>query len=135
MLLSEIRDWLKGVFPDAEHYYSGRLDNKQERSIGVYNRARAGQPVMAIGGAELSSYDIKQVSLLIHWTKYSDASERAAQKLWEALQELVEIQIGESVVQYLKLNVPEPQAVGTDEGGVYEYVIEFDLYVRRNKNA
>ena len=34
-------------------------------------------------------------------------------------------------IQCVRMNVPEPVAVGTDKGGVYEYVIETDVYYRR----
>ena len=41
MTLSEIRDWLK-TLGIAENCYIGRLDNKKERSLGVYGRSRKG---------------------------------------------------------------------------------------------
>ncbi len=47
--LSDIRDWLKSV-TEAEHYYIGKLDNKQDKSIGVYSLKQSGTPARAIGG-------------------------------------------------------------------------------------
>lgn len=131
MTLAEIRDWLK-TFDVAEHYHIGRLNNKQEKSLGVYSRPRSGAPVMALGGVELSSYDIKGVSLLLHWNKNANETERAAQKLWNCIfgKAHVDIPFG-SHIQYIQPNVPEPVAVGTDDGGVYEYVIELNIYFRR----
>lgn len=46
--LSDIRDFLKTVFK-AEHYYIGKLDNKQDESLGVYSLKQSGAPVRAIG--------------------------------------------------------------------------------------
>lgn len=46
--LSDIRDFLKTVFK-AEHYYIGKLDNKQDKSLGVYSLKQSGAPVRAIG--------------------------------------------------------------------------------------
>lgn len=38
ILLADMKDWLKTVF-EADHYYTGKLDNKKDRSIGVYQRS------------------------------------------------------------------------------------------------
>lgn len=37
LYLKDIKDWLK-TFNVAEHYYIGKLDNKQDKSLGVYQR-------------------------------------------------------------------------------------------------
>lgn len=131
MTLAEIRDWLK-TFDVAEHYYTGRLDNKQEKSLGVYSRPRSGPPVMALGGVENSSYDVKSVSLLLHWNRNARETEEAARRLWRCLfgADNVTVPSG-SHIQYIQPNVPEPVAVGTDDGGIYEYVIEINIYFRR----
>lgn len=131
MELHEIRDWLE-TLDVAEHYYIGRLDNKKEKSLGVYSRARGGTPVMAIGGVQNSSYDIKAVSLLLHWNRNARETEAAAKELWEHLFGMTDVDIPSgSHIQYIQPNVPEPVAVGTDDGGVYEYVIEINIYYRR----
>jgi len=128
MTLAGIREWLS-TLEVAENYYVGRLNNKKERSLGVYNRRRSGDPVRAIGND--STYDIKSVSLLLHWNRNAAQTEEAASALWDALMNAHNITIEDHPVHYLRLMVPEPVAVGTDEGGIYEYVIEFDLYYRR----
>ena len=70
--LKDIKDWLK-QFDIAEHYYMGKLDNKQDKSIGIYQRRTSDQPRMCIG--EKSSYDIKPVSILMHWSNDADETE------------------------------------------------------------
>ena len=86
MTLAIIRDWLK-TFGLAENYYTNRLDNKKEKSLGVYDRTISGsRPVMAIGGLQNSSYDMMPVSLLLHWNR--DARETEEAKLWKALDNL-----------------------------------------------
>ena len=129
MTLAEIRDWLK-TFDVAENYYIGRLDNKKEKSLGVYSRARSGAPVRAIGDA--SSYDIKGVSLLLHWNRNARETEEAAHNLWTCLFGAAHVDVASgSHIQFIQPTVPEPVAVGTDEGGVYEYVIDINIYYRR----
>ncbi len=70
MTLREIRDFVDelGV---SEHVYMGKLDSKQEKSIGVYNSKHMHTYKTAIGGASLESYGTKYVTLLVHWNKIS----------------------------------------------------------------
>ena len=35
---------------EAGRVYIGKLDNKKEKSIGIYNRRATGPPIMALGG-------------------------------------------------------------------------------------
>lgn len=128
MELKDIRTYIAslGISTD-EHTYIGFLDNKFDCSIGVYSRAMRDRPVLAVGGWTSASYDIKAVSVLVHWNRKKTESESAAIRLFEALKE-PPATIGGYPVQYLRLLVPEPIDVGTDSKGVYEYVIEFDVY-------
>ena len=131
MILADVRDWLK-TLNVAENYYCGRLENKKEKSLGVYNGASSGTPVMALGGLQNSSYDVKAVSLLLHWNRNSKETEKAAQVLWEHLITARSVDVSESEhIHFLQLTVPEPIAVGTDENGVYEYVINFNVIHKR----
>lgn len=130
--LADVRDWLKGL-AGAEHYYIGKVDAKQDRSIGVYSRAATGTPPgIALGGDACTKTMVKQVSLLIHWTRNAKETELAAQMLFEALRAAENIQIAGMQVNCIRLLVPEPVDVGTDEAGVYERVIWMDVYYERN---
>lgn len=131
--LANIRDWLK-TFEIAENYYIGKLDNKKDKSIGVYSLNKSNLPVIALGGLENTTYNIKSVSVLIHWTKNADETEKAAFDLFDKLLSIKNVQINGIQIYYLKLNVSEPIDVGTDDKGVYERVIEFDLYYKRSEN-
>ncbi len=130
LTLADVRDWLKS-FGFAEHYYIGKLDNKEQKSIGVYQRKETGTPRITIGGLDNTRYDMKRISVLLHWNQNARETEEAALAFWEKLREVTNVQIGETHVDYLMLLVPEPQDVGTDDNGVYERVIWFDLYYER----
>lgn len=131
MTLAEVRDWLK-TMSTAEHFYIGKLDAKQDKSLGVYSRAATGQaPDIPLGGLSCAKTAVKQVSLLLHWNQNAKETDAAAQTLFEALETAAGIQIGGRPVAYLQLLVPEPVDVGTDENGVYERVIWMDIYYRR----
>lgn len=126
--LSDIRDFLKTVFK-AEHYYIGKLDNKQDRSLGVYTLKGNGAPVTAIGTQ--STYDIIGVSLLLHWSNNANETEVTARTLYEKLRTIKNFKINDKQIYMIELLVPEPIDVGTDDKGTYERVIEMNLYYER----
>ena len=130
--LTEIRQWIASLgIAEDQHVYIGKLDNKQQKSIGVYGRSGSGSPDIALGGLERTTYDTKRLSLLVHWTTRKAESEVAAYELFEKLRNVSSLDIGDTHINYLRLMVPEPQDVGTDDGGVYEYVIWLDLIYER----
>lgn len=130
--LTEIRQWIASLgIAEDQHVYMGKLDNKQQKSIGVYGRNGSGSPDIALGGLECTTYDTKRLSLLVHWTTRKAESEVAAYELFEKLRNVSSLDIGDTHINYLRLMVPEPQDVGTDDGGVYEYVIWLDLIYER----
>lgn len=88
LLLADVKDWLKTIYPAAEHFYCGKLDNKKEKSIGVYQRRPSGAYRITIGGIRNKSYEEKEVSILLHWTKYSGETEEAAFSLFEQIRDI-----------------------------------------------
>ena len=130
LTLGDIRNYLAGL-GIADQVYIGKLNNKKDHSIGVYHRKGSGSPVTALGGIENSSYDIRRISLLIHWDKDVNASERTAYELYNKLQNVSSLNIGDTHVNFLILQTPEPEDVGTDDNGVYEYVIWLDFVYQR----
>lgn len=128
LTLANVRDWLK-EYNIAQYYFVGKLDTSKENALCVYNRKRSGAPVMALGG--LSSYNIKAISLLLHCSKNAVQAEQIAITLFEKISSEEKLIINNTPIYYIALQVPEPVAIGTDENGIYEYVIEFDLYYKK----
>lgn len=126
--LSDIRDWLKTVFT-AEHYYIGKLDNKQDKSLGVYSLKQSGSPTRAIGGE--STYNTISVSLLLHWTNNARETEETARNLFDTLYNIKNVEINKHTIYIIELLTPEPVDVGTDDKGIYEQVIELKIYYER----
>lgn len=131
--LAEVRDWIK-TFNAANNYYIGKIDNKQENSIGIYQRKTIDGPRVAIGGRTLTSYDVKSISILIHWNKNANETEKRAQYLYNRLFEAESVVIGGTPIKMIALLQNEPVDVGTDDNNVYERVIELDLYYEREGN-
>lgn len=126
--LSDIRDWLKTLI-SADCYYIGKLDGKKDKSVGVYQRKNPAPPIMTIG--QESSYEIKPISILIHWNKNSNETERTAYELYRQLRAVTSLELNNTHVYFILLLQSEPVDVGTDDNGVYERVIEFDVYYER----
>ena len=132
LTLDDIRGYIGGLGNTADrNVYIGKLNNKKDHSIGVYHRQGSGPPVMALGGHDYSSYDIRRISLLVHWDRDVQASERAAYELYEKIKNVSSLSIGDTSIHCIILQVPEPVDVGTDEKGVYEYAIWLDFVYQR----
>ncbi|ORJ28147.1 minor capsid protein [Streptococcus oralis] len=132
--LAEVRDWIK-TFNAANNYYIGKIDNKQENSIGIYQRKTIDGPRVAIGGRTLASYDVKSISILIHWNKNANETEKRAQYLYNRLFEAESVVIGGTPIKMIALLQNESVDVGTDDNNVYERVIELDLYYEREREG
>ena len=129
---TDIREWIASLgIAEDEHVYMGKLDNKQQKSIGVYSRSSSGPPNNALGGLDYTSYDVRPISLLVHWNRSKPESEAAAYELFETIRNVSSLDIGDTHINYIRLMVPEPQDVGTDDNGVYEYVIWLDFIYQR----
>lgn len=162
LLLSDIRDWLKYLdsktvaeidsdmtkevdkyttkqmlFSEniiADHFYIGRLDNKKDKSIGVYQLKNENDAKIALGGLENTKTMEKSVSILIHWNNNAKETEKKALDLYLKLLKLRNFNIGDIKVNYIKLLVPEPIDVGSDDSDVYERVIQATFYYTRKEN-
>ncbi|CQR51481.1 minor capsid protein [Paenibacillus riograndensis] len=128
MTLAAVRDWLKTQV-DCQNWYIGKADTSKQQCISLYN-INNGTPVLAIGGLDNTSYAVKAVSILVHWSKNADTAERKAQEVYAALFGQSAVIGGKRVINF-QLRTPEPVSVGTDDAGIYEYVIEFTIYYER----
>lgn len=130
MTLFDVNELIKS-FDLAEHHYIGKLDGMQEKAIGVYSRSQSGSPLRAFG--EYSSYGLKPVTVMVHWDKNAHRTELAALELFEALKNTKNTNANGTLVHFIKLLGFEPFDIGTDKNGVYERVINFDVYYERNE--
>lgn len=122
MTLSELRGIIAALGL-SDYTYMGNIDNKKDKSVGVYGRGSISAFKKAVGGED--SYNTKEVSLLVHWNKSPSESEEAAYNLFNAVQNITSTDI-----LFVKMVNNEPVFIGTDKVGIYEYVIDFDVYYR-----
>lgn len=122
MTLSELRGIIAALNL-SDYTYMGNIDNKKDKSVGVYGRGSISAFKKALGGED--SYDTKEVSLLVHWNKSPSESEEAAYDLFNAVKNITNADI-----LFIKMINNEPVFIGTDKFGIFEYVIDFDVYYR-----
>ena len=125
MTLKEVTEYLKGLVQCGK-WYRGKLFGNDEHCIGVFP-TQGPAPTIPIGGITNSSYKAKAVSLLIHWGKDIDEAENKAQEVFRNLYGQ-EHEIGGKRVVKLDFRTSEPVGIGTDDKGIFEYVINFVIY-------
>lgn len=131
--LKDVNEWIKTLDTNFDHYYIGFLDKKKDKSLGVYNLKRDSKPIIALGGIENTSYNVKKISLLVHYNNASDETEEVANNLFESIMNARIDVIGKHKVMFIGMLSNEAIDVGRDENGICEYVIEFEIYYRRKK--
>ncbi|HAS70336.1 MAG TPA: hypothetical protein DIV53_01915 [Eubacterium sp.] len=130
--IGDVRDYIAGLgIADNNNVYCGKLDNKKDKSIGVYNLNRQRPPQTAVGGLNNSSYRIKSISILVHWNTSVRDTEKAAEQLYNMLRDTNNKIINDTKLLFNKMQVDGPVDVGTDDKGIFESVIELDIYYER----
>lgn len=128
MTLDDVLVFIETLNTGAEHFYCGTLNAKKDKSLGVYQLKGSRPRNIAVGGKDCTKTGIKGVSLLVHWNSNSLETEIAAQNIYDLLGGVQNAVIGGKKVSYIELLLIEPVDVGTDENGVFERVIEFNVY-------
>lgn len=128
MTLDDVLAFVETLDTGAENFYCGTLNAKKDKSIGVYSLKSSRSRNIAVGGADCTKTGIKSISLLVHWNHNSHETELAAQGIYDLLANTRGVVIGGKSVSYIELLLIEPVDVGTDDRGVFERVIEFNIY-------
>ena len=122
MMLADVRDYIDSL-GIAEHVYMGKLPDKEDKSVGVYNSKHQNTYHTALGGPSLEGYGEKYVTLLVHWNKSPRETEKAAVELFEKLRTMRDAIVNNETIKFFQPLYPV-QDVGTDDAGIYEMVIE-----------
>lgn len=128
MLLSEIREYLKTKI-ECPQWYIGKIDGTKEQCIGIYS-IQGTKSNIALGGLANTSYSTKAISILIHWGKNANTAEQKAHEVYNVLFGQKAFIGGKRVIDF-NMKTSEPISVGTDENGIYEYVIEVNIIHER----
>ena len=71
----------------------------------------------------MEGYGEKYVTILVHWNKSPDDTEKAAVSLYEMLRRARNIPTENGTIYFFQL-LYDPQDVGVDDGKICEWVIE-----------
>ena len=108
---------------------AGTIDNALENTIGVYQR---GEFVPRVCVGTESSYETSKVRLLLRWGKNPTTAEAKAAELGELMQALRDADTTAHTIKFA--DVKAVRAIGKDEKGVCEYVVDADfIYTERNE--
>ncbi len=134
ILLRDIRDYIASLcIAEDEHCFCGKLPDKKDKSIGIYNLRTGRQPTTSAGGDKNMSYKTKAISLLVHWNKNPTETEKAAIQLYNVLHNTRGANVNGHNIIFIQMLQEEPVSVDTDEKGVFEYVIECLFYIEKGK--
>lgn len=130
LYLEDVRDYIAGLNIAADdNVYMGKIDNKKEKSIGVYQLKQARAATVSLG--DTGTYKVKSISLLVHWTKSARETEKKAYELYEKLRSVKNVEVNGTNIIYIQMLQEEPVDVDMDESRIYERVIEILIYYER----
>lgn len=132
MTTEAVLAWVKTLPIKPEHYYCGTLNDKKNKSFGVYQLKDQRSRDVALGGMANTKTATKGISILVHWTQSTRATEDMAAALYNNLAAAQDIVIGGQKVNYIQLLHNESIDVGADENGICERVIEFIIHYERS---
>lgn len=121
MTLKEVKDFLKTQI-EADNWKIGTYDNSKDKTICVRNLT-SNRNTLAMGGLKNTTTRTKGISIVVHWNKNPDETERISQQIHEAFYGQHPL-INDKQVVLCEMRSDEPISLGTDSSGVYEYVIE-----------
>ena len=132
MTLADVRDYIASLNL-ADHVYMGKLPDKEEKSIGVYNSKHQYPYHTAIGGPDQEGYGQKYVTFLVHWNKSQRETEKAGKALFEAVRATRNATVHDETIKFI-LPVYDLQDIGVDDSGIYEMVIELAVIFEKKGN-
>lgn len=128
--IKEVIAWLKLVDTDLDgRIYNSSIDGSKSECVGVYARRHGLVQPTAIGKA--SAWGIKSLTVLVHWTKNGTTAEAKAIELWQALRAASAHETIGNKKCWIIAN-KAPVSAGKDDAGIFEYVIDFEIYFRKD---
>lgn len=129
MALSDLRDYFKSDFPWKESISVGKIDKNKERAVCFYHSKVSRPKINTIGGKANRSYTVLPISILLRFGKNYEAAAEKAKEIYDFFDEKTFDLNNERVFVISPYN--EPIDLGTDDQGVYENSLEFDLYITK----
>ena len=122
MMLEDVRDYIASL-DVAEHVYMGKLPDKEDKSVGVYNSKHQNTYHTALGGPSLEGYGEQIRDFARSLEQIPTRHRKATVELFEKLKEVRDAEVNGETIKFFQ-PLYDIQDVGTDDTGIYEMVIE-----------
>lgn len=123
----QVAEWLKTKDATTLFFRSG-INKDLAQCVGIYSRRNGRNQPRAVGGQ--SSYGIKALTFLVHWTANADTCEEKAQQLIDLFRTAGTTEVIGSNTGYF-LALQDPVDVGRDEKGIFERTFDIDFIYRK----
>lgn len=123
----KVKDYLKTVIIECSKWYTGQMDENQEKAISIYANRRQLDDNSKY--KQLKSYGILPVTLLLRWTKNYNTAETEANRIYELL-DCSSFFIDDYNCS-IECLYSGPIDLGADENNVYKFSIELNLLYRK----
>ena len=131
MEIGTILAYLKGILPhEGAEMTAHMISRNRERAIGLFAREGRVNRQTAIGGLANRSYEVVRATLLLRWGRDGGAAAAKASQIYAAVAERDFAYGGRR--GFMRAVNDAPVWLGMDERGIFEHVIDFDVYVGVN---
>ena len=127
MTIKQVIAWLKFKAPGVS-FFNSCIDKNLSQCVGVYARKNGPEQPKAIGGR--SSYGLKAITVLVHWTTNADTCEIKANELQELFRAAGSSEVIGATTGFFN-SLVDPVSVGTDDLGIFEYVFDVNLTYKK----
>lgn len=132
MTSADIRDIIKLENSlKISKFFCGKIDEKYEKAICVYNLQNEVRQNIAVGGKSLTTQK-KKFSILIRWNKNYTETEEAAKELYEYLTNLKQISYNNIDIKYTEMITDEPIDLHCGDDGIFERLIDIVVHFEEN---
>lgn len=128
MNCSFIKDLIKqNTSLGISKYYCGKIDNKYEKAICVYDLQNDVKQNIAVGGKDLTT-GIRKFSVLVRWNKSYSETEEAAQNIFDYLTTLRQMSYNNIDIKYIELLNDAPIDLHCGDDGIFERLFDLRIY-------
>ncbi|MCL2398010.1 MAG: minor capsid protein [Defluviitaleaceae bacterium] len=133
MGISGVLGYLREILPhEGAQMTAHTIGRNRERAIGVFAREGRAARQTAIGGCENRSFEVVRVTLLLRWGRDGDVAATKGLEIYEILAERDGIDF-DGRVGFVRAVNAGPVWLGMDERGIFEFVIDFDVYIEKEE--
>lgn len=129
LTIIDIVEFLKTKTDVGSGVFAGRIDQKSDCCIGVFDNNKGKTTRRAIGKEENTKFYKAAVTILIHKSGGQNDAMTKAMEIYGVLNHLTDFYISDNHIAFVCPYVP--QCIGYTANGTYEYIVETEFYVNK----